>query len=260
MKFALLLARQRSGTGALGSVLSKHPELVYLGEVFHPNNLGQDHNFFSYLIERVGKDPDWALPDKRLEMFEGFLTDLYERYDGRTLIVDVKYRSLHHCNGSWQSTDEKPGLLRWAQSCNAPLIHLTRGNYLQSFVSGRLAEENQTWHAQSDEQVPIKSTVVDIGQLSNYIVGVDREISHLSGWLQRYQNLFAVDYADLFDASGSICVSVTEALEALLGVKAFLDSAPVFVKQAPVDVQDAIENLDLVSQALSGTPHAWMVQ
>lgn len=259
MKFALLLARQRSGTGALGSVLSNHAEMMYLGEVFHPANVGQENNFFSYLIERVKQEPEWALPDRRLEAFEGFLTELYERYEGRTLIVDVKYRSLHHCNGGWHSTYEKPALLRWAQSHSAPLIHLTRGNFVESFVSGRLAEMNQVWHAQNKDQAAVKSVIVDIRQLSNYIVGVDEQLSVLARWLRRYQRLVEVDYSDLIDTSGRLNTSLAEELAALLEVAPFQDLNPAFIKQAPSDVQHAIENLELVQQALSGTPHAWMV-
>ncbi len=40
MKYALLIASQRSGTGALGSVLDKNQHIKHLGEIFHPDDLG----------------------------------------------------------------------------------------------------------------------------------------------------------------------------------------------------------------------------
>ena len=111
MNYALLIARQRSGTGALGSVLDKHPDLKYVGEVFHPQNVGQRDNFFTFKGEYLRDNSTAWLPDEQYGVFEAFLAYLQEFYPGRTLVIDVKYRSFHQLNGGWLGLDECPTLL-----------------------------------------------------------------------------------------------------------------------------------------------------
>lgn len=259
MKYALLIARQRSGTGALGSVLDKHPELKYFGEVFHPTNVGQEHNFFTHYREQVREDPDRALPDARYAAFERFLESLAERHPGETLVVDVKYRSLHHLNGGWRGLVQRPGLLEEAISRNVPILHLTRRNAVQSFVSGRLADANKVWHASADQKIDVQSTVVNIRQLSNYIVNTEREIKLVEEWTGKYAHLATFDYSELMDGDGMVATDIAEKAARTLGIASFRDRAPSYVKQAPADLRDSIENYDLVERALTGSGYHWML-
>jgi hypothetical protein len=50
MTIAFLLACQRSGTGALGSVLQKNPEIPYVGGVFHPDNIDRISGIISVIL------------------------------------------------------------------------------------------------------------------------------------------------------------------------------------------------------------------
>lgn len=259
MKYALLLARQRSGTGAVGTVLDKHPEVKYLGEVFHPDNLGQNHNYFTFLRERAGTDPDAVLPENRYGLFLAFLEDMAGQYPDRTLVVDIKYNSLHHLNGGWQGLVAQPRVLAQAKEQKRPILHLTRRNTLQSFVSGRLAEANKVWHARPGNEIGVTSTVINIRQLSNFIVTMQREMDLVERWTRNYPHLEKFDYADAFDADGLLDAALADRLASLFGVAPFSDRAPVFVKQAPARMEDAVENYDLVRQALVGTDHKWML-
>ncbi|MEM7527255.1 MAG: hypothetical protein AAF416_06205 [Pseudomonadota bacterium] len=259
--FALLLARQRSGTGALGSILDVQPALKYLGEIFHPDNLEREENFFRFLRFRVGEDLDEALPQSGPELFDAYIAEQRARYPGCLPIIDVKYRSLHHLGGGWRGLVEAPWMLRHAAACGAPIIHLTRNNFVESFVSGRLAEANRVWHARSAEEARVTSTVVDIRALSHYIETTREEVALVERWLQAIPKLRAetIDYGTLFDRSGALDETIANRLASLLGVAAFRDRQPRFVKQAP-RLEHAVENLALLRTALSGTPHAWMVK
>lgn len=260
MTYALLIARQRSGTGALGSVIDKHPELKYLGEVFHPNNIGQETNYFTYLKEQVAESPDKALPDAAFELFEAFLQKQSERNPGKTLVVDVKYRSLHQINGGWRGLVERPTLLQEAISRKVPILHLTRRNSVQTFVSGRLAEANRVWHARAEQSIDVKSTVVNIRAMSNYIVNTEREVELMEEWTRKYARLGQFDYAEMFDAEGHIDPAIAQTIADTLQVGPFEDRAPRFIKQAPSQLTEAVENYDLVERALSGTPYQWMLK
>jgi LPS sulfotransferase NodH len=260
MQYALLIARQRSGTGALGSVFEKHPQLKYLGEVFHPSNVGQEHNFFTFLRQATTENCDNALPDAQFAVFERFLTTLYEKYDGRRLIVDVKYRSLHHLDGGWRGLVQRPTILQAAIDAEVPILHLTRKNALQSFVSGRLAEANKVWHARDENQIEIRSTVINVRQLSNYIVSAEREIELIEEWLKGAKNTLQFDYNDLINAEGLLSPTLADALASVLHVDAFTDRAPTLVKQAPTDLRKAIENFEIVERALRGSTYQWMLK
>ncbi len=259
MKYAILLARQRSGTGALGTVLDKHPELKYLGEVFHPGNLGQEQNYFTFLRQKAAADPEAALPDRQYETFLEFLDRMNELFGGRTLIVDIKYRSLHHLNGGWQGPSDRPRAIAEVIKRGAPILHLTRRNALRSFLSGRLAEANRIWHARPDQEIAVTSTVLNIRQLSHYIVSAEQDTDLVRGWTRNYAHLECFDYDEMFDDAGQLASPLTERLARLLGTAPFADRAPGFAKQAPTSLEAAIENYPLVRQALTGGDAGWML-
>lgn len=259
-KFSLFLARQRSGTGALGSVLDKHPELKYLGEIFHPANVGQPDNYFTFLLDFVAKDPQRALPDANEQNLLEYLELIQSRYPGQFLIIDVKYRSLHHLLGGWNGLNEMPWLIRYARSNRMPIIHLTRRNFVESFVSGRLAEANKVWHTSDQGAAKIKSTPINIRQLSAYIQGISEEVALIERWTETYGVLVKTDYADMFDRAGHITEAVANNISRAFQIGPFVDRAPSFVKQAPSSVTESIENIELVRTALAGTEHEWMVR
>ena len=260
MTVALLLARQRSGTGAIGSMLDKQPDVKYVGEVFHPSNVGQDTNYFTFLRKRVEQDVDACLPDSNLTNYEAYIEHLRCLFPQRVIVIDVKYRSLHHGNGGWHGLVQPPWLIAYAIRKNMPLLHLTRKNYVESFVSGRLAEANNVWHTRADDEVKTKSTVVNVRQLSNYMMNVDKEVDLIQRWTSNYPRTLSFDYEDMFDAEGLVEASLATQLANVLEIGNFTDRAPNFVKQAPARVADAIENFELVQQALTGTKHEWMVK
>lgn len=258
--FALLLARQRSGTGALGSVLDRQSALKYVGEVFHPANEDEADNFFTFLRACVERDTGAAMPDAHERLFDGFLDMLAERYPGRLLVIDVKYRSLHHLAGGWCGLLERPWLIRHAIARRAAIIHLTRRNFVESFVSGRLAEANRVWHARPSDTLDVRSTVIDIRALSHYIETTADEVALMERWLPSGARTVTFDYAEMFDPAGNLAEAQAARLSRLLQMGVFENRAPSFVKQAPAALSQAIENIALVRRALSGTPHAWMVE
>ena len=256
--FGLLLATQRSGTGALGTVLDRHDGLKYLGEVFHPDGIGDAGNYFTYLRDVVREDPDRAMPWRSEENLLGFIEQEEARFPGKHLIIDIKYRSLHHLNQSWIGLQEMPWIIRFARQHDLPIIHLTRKNYLELFVSGRLAEANETWHTPDPDTAKIKSVEIKIPQMRNFIRALEKEVTLLKRWTNGYDRVFHIEYGDMFGPTGAVKEIHTNAIADLLGVDVFKNRKPAFAKQAPADLTHSIENFDRVQQALAGTPYEWM--
>ncbi|MCR9054974.1 MAG: Stf0 sulfotransferase family protein [bacterium] len=259
VRYALLIARQRSGTGALGSIIDKHPALKYLGEVFHPSNYGHDDNFFTFYVKFLSKNQNFALPDERYSVFEAFLAEQYEKLGGRIPVVDVKYRSLHHLDSGWRGLVECPRILQQTMIRKLPIIHLTRMNSVQSFVSGRLAEENQVWHARKDQAVDVQSTTINVRALSNYIVNTSREVNLVDEWMADYSAGLRFDYENMMDEEGRLSPDIAARLSQILDIPDFQDREPSFKKQAPKSLKVSIENIEVVRKALIGTEFSWML-
>lgn len=260
MPFALLIARQRSGTGALGSVLDKHPQLKYVGEVFHPDNADQPENYFGFLQRLVAGDPSRALSGSNEQNFEEFVAYLESMFPNVTIVIDIKYRSLHHLNSGWHGLVECPWVLRFARRQKAPIIHLTRHNLIGSFVSGRLAEENKVWHAHSDQNLKTTSAVVNPRNLASYIVSISQEVKLINRWLSNYPKLVDVDYDDMFDQEGNLTQAVVNNISNAFNIDPFTDRSPSFIKQAPSRLSSSIENFELIEEMLRGTEHEWMLK
>ena len=255
--FALLIARQRSGTGALGTVLNKHPQLRYLGEVFHPENIGKFVCYFSFLLEAVERDKKASLPDRGIQNLDEFL----ESTNGSPglPILDVKYSSLHHLNGSWQSPFGQPAILQHAQVRGAPVIHLTRKNLVEVFVSGLLADANKIWHTADADDASIKSVAVDPQNLLRFIAHAQEEQKLVARWLVNHPRVISLDYSEMLDAEGLLAQEFADRIASAFEVESLADRAPSFAKQAPSRLSQSIENFDEVKRLLSSTEHAWMV-
>ena len=255
----VLLARQRSGTGALGSVLDQHPQLNYLGEVFHPDNLHEKQNYFRFLLELVKEDAQYCLADKQAIVFEKFLKFIEETF-GKNSIIDIKYRSTHHFNGGWYSPNEQPRLIHFLKQKKVPIIHLKRANYVKTFVSGKLADINKIWHAKAQDEVKHTSTVLDIRQLSNYLVFTKDEVDFFNKYLKSYGRVLELEYSSIFDKESNVKQEILEKLGKFLQIKDFESNQPAFKKQAPKHLKNSIENFELVKLSLNQTEFAWMLE
>ena len=254
------MARQRSGTGALGTILDKHPQIKYLGEIFHPENVGRANNFFTYQLEAIKKDPELVLPGRGLELLDGFFGWKADLIKNQLPIIDAKYSSLHHLCPPMLNPLERPSLLTHCIQNKLPIIHLTRENYLHTYLSGRLAEANKVWHARSDDEIKVTSIDINISQLISYCNQTKTSVKMMRQWLDKRHFVLEIDYASLFNEDGSFSSDIKEQLEDLLDVDGFQDTTPVFVKQNKVPLGESIKNFEQVFDALRKTEFSWMIE
>lgn len=73
MSICCLIANQRSGTSALGSIFNQHPRLRYFFEIFHDAHIGHDMNYFTFYLEKVRQDLRNSLPDANVKIFQEYL-------------------------------------------------------------------------------------------------------------------------------------------------------------------------------------------
>lgn len=260
MTFCVMIAKQRTGTGALGSVLDQHPSISYVGEVFHHDAVERAPNYFWFLRNLVEKDPGMILPDSNVRRFELYSEYLESRKGRLSTVVDIKYSSLHHFNAHWLGIQEPPTLFRILRNKHIPVIHLNRRNYLKAFVSGRLAELNNEWHARSQDQVTIRSLGVEPQSCMRFIRLQESENTRVKRILENHPRLLDLEYAELFDDAGELKGEAAESLANFLQVSPFEKRRPVQIKQTSNDLAQVVENYGELAATLRESPFAWMLE
>src|SRR5579859_296333 len=128
----ILLARQRSGTHALRSVLQSHPDILGIEEVFHLRSAQDpgtgETNFFTFLKQHTQADPLRLLPVDYEDLFLAYLEFLGRRSAKRYLVLDVKFNTVHHITRSFQSLVGFPYLFELMLKHRLKIFALTRRN------------------------------------------------------------------------------------------------------------------------------------
>jgi hypothetical protein len=254
----ILLARQRSGTHALGSVLDRHPELGYGAEVFNPAKIDIEPNYFWYLKKILAEAPDLALPGNGKERLQRYLALLDQKAQKRLTVIDVKYSSTHHFNDSWHRLLARPVFLDLLRQFDLPVLHLTRRNHLRALISGVVAERTNIFHTDDVSRIRIEPRPVDAAWLLRALGEMDMESALIEQFLLPHRRLATLDYLDLFDENG-LTAAAEGKICGLLDILPFDAKKPDIVKQAPDRFDDVIENYDEVEKLIRPTKYAWML-
>ena len=258
--FTVLLARQRSGTNALLSVLGTHPEIFCFDEVFRRDDLIRPDpiqirgNYFNFIEAYAAGDVTRIFPDRHDEVLTAYLAHLRRLAPKRLVVVDVKYNSTHHLSGMWRPIAQ-PTLFGWFTERSIAVLHLTRRNYLRCLLSHLKAWESKRYYvfegpAPADVRVTVPGAWA-LDEMRRWQVEDELVASAFEGYAFYKQ----VEYADLFpDASGIM------ASAALDDLRDWFDVPPGFVNRASLSKQSAlplgetVENFAEVTATLRGTP------
>jgi hypothetical protein len=257
--FTILLARQRTGTNALRSVLETHPDIGCFDEVFKiedrtsPDPLIRASNYFTFLERYCAGDITRSFPDRHAELFDDYLAYLRDLLPKRHLVVDVKYNSTHHITGVWRGMGE-PTLFDLIKARNLAVLQLTRRNLLRCLVSSLKGHQSKRYYVRDGMPPPDLRIEVPPDWALNTMEHWAREdefVARVFGDLPHFRQ---VEYAELFpDASGAIAPA------ALQGLAGWFDVAGAFVnrasltKQSWLPLDQTIANYDDVRAALRGT-------
>jgi hypothetical protein len=255
---ALLITRQRTGSGALGSILHRHPKLFYTGEILHPDDRNNPHSFFSHLADTPERAAAYADPNTRAALVQSYFAHVTAATAPRMPVLDIKYRSLQHWNPGWQGFFDRPWLIAYARQERMPILHLRRRNYLATYISGRLAEANQVWHTDDAAGLRVRSLHAPPKDVLNFLTICVREAALMTDWLRAHERVLTLDYEDMLDQDGQMRSKIAERTAAFLQIPPFEHRNSAFIKQAPPRLADAIENFDEVATALQGTEFSWM--
>lgn len=256
----VLLCAQRTGSGALGSLLGKHPSVSYWGEIFHPDDGHSPQNFFHHLEKSKASLSRFVRSLDKTEMFEAYLRDIGKRDPGHAVLIDIKYSSTHHLNGAFHTPGERPDVMAWIWRRQVPVIHLKRANHLRTLVSAMLAHQSGVWH--TTEAVPDlpRPIEIDIGLMLSHMAW-SRSMERLfDGYVGQARRSATVEYETLFDSQGRLGVAERSEIADLLDLEPaeLVNQVPGLTRQSPQPLAELISNFDEVAGALAETDSLWM--
>jgi hypothetical protein len=255
-KIILLLANQRTGTGALGTILDQTPQYAYLGEVLHPNNVNTDEfNYWRFLNAEV---KSCVFEDKQINCIpnlEAYLSFIQSKTQGKTPILDIKYDQTHIFNTPHHSPLTTPTLLLYFINQGYPIIHHKRDNLLKMFVSAKLAEMNNIWHASKNDNLQHNRIAIETKGLVQHLNYVKRIVSYFDSQLSGYIKTINTKYEDLFVSKENDLAVYNLCNQLNVNKELFKGIEPVWIKQTSDELREVLINYDDVFECLSGTEY-----
>jgi LPS sulfotransferase NodH len=196
-----VIARQRSGTNFLRSLIAASSNFTNLSEVFDIKAKRANENFFKFR-ENTG----WQWKPMResaecVQELSQFFDTLHEQHSQH--IIDIKYNQTMVCLPTYISPTSLLPVFQALQSRKYCIVHLVREDVCASIVSGMVANVSGTFHVPraADGGAPKAQVRLVPEQLLGEIGRREREIDlfdHLCRWMG---NHVRVRYEDLSRAS-----------------------------------------------------------
>jgi len=265
MAIVVLLARQRSGTNALGRALDTHSQFAYLNEVFHdgPARVGEPEtpltkfNFFNFCRTPAGLQLSHPLDSA--ERFVAYIEYINKASAKNYSVLDVKYNSIFNVVAPWLGPVETPTLFTLLAKSNVPIVWLTRRNLLKTFVSFRTAELSGNIHRTKDTEETNATIYVDLAELRSFITQKTEEDARIASFVADYDPILCLEYDHLFQSDGVLAPGSSAALERFLNVDELHGISTPLRKLNTRPLREIIENYHEVEQLITRTSNAWML-
>lgn len=226
MPYAVLIARQRSGTSAFNQLVARGLGLVSQGEILDPARK-------SPVISETEGAATWP-------RLQAFLDRLHE--DDKLHLLDIKVRSLGSVCQPFRSPALPPPVFDLFRKHQARIIRLHRHPVAQ-WVSGMIAVRSGVWHQDTAGEAPPEKVRVKPVELENFIAACAKEDRLLADWLDglaslnlHYDEVFAgEDYSGLLAQVGDFLGIAPERIRT--------NARPALHKIAHASLAENIENL-----------------
>jgi len=266
--FIILLARQRSGTNPVRSILESHPDVFCFNEVFNFGDKGsddpllRDSNFFNFLETYARGDLNRITPDKHERVFLDFVEYLRCFSSKQYIVVDVKYNTTHFLTEQWARNMTRPYLLDLIVRHGLKVLNLTRKNYLRYVLSSEKA-----WHSgpytvtTPNDGYTDHRRWLDLDFLFGELETCYDEDAVISKRFASYAEYRAFDYAELFTGEDeAIAPWFLAEIADWLDVSNTFDPVSEFRKQSYLTLPETIENFDDVAAALADSKFEYCLE
>jgi len=248
MELIILCAMQRSGTTVFQRTLEKKDYIISHEEIFHSKRYFPKKNnlipFFNYANRYYQKYPDRII--KTNENVKSLWSAYYHYLlnnsgDNKYLILDIKYNSWHNLNTIWHYPNDRPFLMRLLENVNPIIIHITRQNVFEQYISTLLARVTGIYHSKTSSSHYSKDLLtINPQKCEHYINNVLHLNNSFAKWLKPFNRSIKLDYENIFENNKMTDYTINK-LAKYINIKAFdLDNAKV--KKSKKDYNTIIKN------------------
>jgi hypothetical protein len=266
--FTILLARQRSGTNPLRSILRTHDDIFCFNEIFNFGDrdaleaLLRKSNFFNFVRRYADADVQAIFPDQHEAIFVDFLEYLRCFSDRRHLVLDVKYNMIQFLTEPWARDITSPYLFDLVEKYELRVLNLTRRNYLRYVLSAIKAWDSGRYTISSiDRGYRDEKKRIDAEWILAEIAKCAREDELIRQRFATYRHFRSFDYVDVFPPGRrAISASFLAEVADWLGIRNTFVPASEYQRQAKLPLEETLENYDEVVEVLQGTPYAYCLE
>lgn len=258
----ILLARQRSGTNAVRSVLESHPDVFCFVEPFWLPNKdarfrpARGPNFFTFVKEYARGDVSRLYPDRHERLFTDFLQYVRCFTDRRWLVLDVKYNTTHLFTKPWADNLTSPLMLDMITHHQLRVLNIRRANHLRYVISELKAADSGTYHPLPEGFHRDQSVHIDVARMLDWFTTCRAEDELIEQHFWSYPHFRSFEYVDLFTPpAGEIAPDFLDAVARWLRIPLTFSTLPNFRKQSYLPLAETIENYDEVVAAVTGTAY-----
>jgi LPS sulfotransferase NodH len=244
----LILAKQRTGTNWLRSLLAGASTLQDLDEVFHTDSTIVPHGFFPWYQQAIGpdlpllRDPPWLC-----ETFGRYLDWLTARFP--VPMIDIKYNSAFALAPAWQSFADPPWPILVASQRGFVPVHLLRRNRAAQALSQIVADGTRRHVVRAEAAPPAPTPLpIDLAEMRRIIAGYRREAPVAASWLQGLPGARTLVYEQLATATPHGRQRVLRALATAAGA-AFHGARPAGTQRIITDWRAHVANAEAVAAA-----------
>ena len=245
-RVCFVIARPRSGTTVFDKMLSSHPRVVCLGEIFNQSN---ERSYFHFLKQLAPVDPDCLFPGnatrnflKYIEACRNYATA--KKHNCKVVVVDVKYDQAHLLCEPWWKIGQLPRLFFLFREQKWRVIDIHRNDVVGLCISNQVAMKTKIYHSNALPEGEKQSAKIRINP--NQVL---REVRATQEVYQTIEEHFAnrreykkLSYEDMFDTDGNFSAQMIDDVSEFLGVHNYFDRVPRLQKLLSDDVMDHVEN------------------
>jgi hypothetical protein len=249
----VLFSQQRSGTGALASFISGHPQVHNASEILNPYDIDHEDNFFSFWLRN---NPERLLRERvsPSNIFINYIDILEKKYYDRHILLDIKFNSIRHILNYWDelhgfSEVGMPWLMYLFYINKYPVIYLHRENHLHRFISSKLAEATGVYRTNDRRSVAQAKIELDIGQMLDFIMKSEANHEYFMSMLGKFDRHLYITYAQTFSGS-AIRPDVKVEIARFFGFPLLVDQEPHYVKLRSLALEKVVVNLPEVAVEL----------
>lgn len=245
-RILIMNAVQRSGTHAIGDVLSSHPEVTYCDEVFLSTGLDQiPYSYYHFVRTQNAEN---FLPTNNETLLDNYLMWLLDMAGTQKIILDIKYNQWTAFSKEKGMFLSPPALFELVKKKQIQILHLTRNNLLRVYVSGITGQSKTKYNEK-------RKINIDTSDLICWLDSQSHQRKIFDSYLKTC-NAAQIDYSEVFKSfTKPIEPAILQSIADWINVENLFYSKPRTVKRTILPLKSIIDNYADVEKSLTDTPY-----